>query len=67
MLYKIDARTWLDLPKWKCRKEFVDLWNAQHTPKQDVELINRLKAKCDAITKEHEKRHPKKKANKKRR
>lgn len=60
MLYKISERTWLDLPKWKCRQEFVDLWNAKHTPKQDVELINNLKAKCDKIAEEHKQKQQRK-------
>ena len=60
MLYKISERTWLDMPKWKCRKEFADLWNAKHTPKQDVELINKLKAKCDKIAEEHKQKQQRK-------
>lgn len=49
MLYKINHNTWLDLPKWKCRPEFAALWLALNTPKQDVELISRLRAECDRI------------------
>ena len=64
MLYKINERTWLDLPRWKCRQEFVDLWNAKHTPKQDIDLIAKLQTQCDRIEAEYRQKHPKKKTAK---
>lgn len=62
MLYKISERTWLDLPKWKCRQEFVDLWNAKHTPKQDIDLIAKLQEQCDRIEAEYKQHLARKKS-----
>jgi hypothetical protein len=53
MLYKINHNTWLDLPKWKCRPEFAALWLALNTPKQDIDLIAKLRAECDRLTALH--------------
>lgn len=66
MLYQINKTTWLDLPKWKCRREFAELWSAKREHPTDIELINRLKAQCDEIERTHFKRSGRNKPNLKR-
>ena len=56
MLFKIDNKTSLDLPRWKCRQEFADYYLAKRDSRNDVDLLAKLKAKCDAIELTHKKR-----------
>ena len=53
MLYRIDKNTMLDLPKWKCRDEFRDYYLAKLHHRKDVDLLAKLKARCDAIEERH--------------
>lgn len=56
MLYRIDKNTMLDLPKWKCRAEFRDYYLAKLHHRKDVDLLAKLKARCDDIKASHERR-----------
>lgn len=53
MLYRIDKNTMLDLPKWKCRDEFRDYYLAKLHHRKDVDLLAKLKARCDDIEERH--------------
>lgn len=53
MLYRIDKNTMLDLPKWKCRAEFRDYYLAKLHHRKDVDLLAKLKARCDEVEERH--------------
>lgn len=53
MFYKIDNKTYIDWPKWKCRQEFANYYIAKRDKSRDVDLLYRLKARCDEIEKKH--------------
>ena len=53
MLYRIDKNTMLDLPKWKCRAEFRDYYLAKLHHRNDVDLLAKLKARCDEVEQRH--------------
>lgn len=53
MLYRIDNRTWIDLPRWKCRPEFAEFYRELRARTGDVDKLGKLKAKCDIIEQQH--------------
>lgn len=53
MLYRINNNTMLDLPKWKCRQEFADFYRARIESPNDVDLLRKLKDRCDAVEAKH--------------
>ena len=53
MLYRIDKNTLIDLPKWKCRPEFAEYYKAKRFNRNDVDLLRKLKDRCDRIEAKH--------------
>ena len=62
MLYRIDNNTLIDLPKWKCCQEFAEYYKAKRFNRNDVDLLRKLKDRCDRIEAKHRARSEKMRA-----
>jgi len=56
MLYRVNHNTLLDLPKWKCRQEFADFYRVRIESPNDVDLLRKLKDRCDTVEIKHKKK-----------